>query len=62
MKFLFSSSAVFPESHQNCLEDDDMFKYVEELNSSSGYSQTKWLSEQLILLARKVGLPSVIYR
>lgn len=28
----------------------------------SGYGQTKWVAEQLVLKARQMGLPSVIYR
>jgi thioester reductase-like protein len=51
---------VFPEGLQDCKEDADMMAYAEKLHS--GYAQTKWVAEQLVLRAQHRGLPAAVYR
>lgn len=59
--FLFySTDAVFPNGMKNCSEDDNIEDNHTELND--GYSQSKWVAEQLISRAGQKGLPVVIYR
>lgn len=55
-----STDAVFPHGLSNCSEDADMNQYATQLDD--GYSQSKWVAEQLVLRARTQGLPVVIYR
>lgn len=55
-----STDAVFPHGLSNCSEDADMMQYASQLED--GYSQSKWVAEQLVLRARTQGLPVVIYR
>lgn len=55
-----STDAVFPHGLSNCSEDADLTKYASQLED--GYSQSKWVAEQLVLRARTQGLPVVIYR
>ncbi|KAL9971921.1 hypothetical protein ACROYT_G018144 [Oculina patagonica] len=55
-----STDAVFPHGLSNCSEDADMKQYASQLDD--GYSQSKWVAEQLVLRARTQGLPVVIYR
>ncbi|XP_074621791.1 uncharacterized protein LOC141880232 [Acropora palmata] len=55
-----STDAVFPHGLSNCSEDADLTKYASQL--VDGYSQSKWVAEQLVLRARTQGLPVVIYR
>jgi thioester reductase-like protein len=55
-----STNAVFPEGLQDCREDANMTAYADKLHS--GYAQTKWVAEQLVLHARDNGLPAAIYR
>nr|CAD7594039.1 unnamed protein product [Timema genevievae] len=43
-----STNAVFPCAKEEYYEDDDMSKYPDKL--TSGYAQSKWVSEQLIEL------------
>lgn len=45
---------------KNCSEDDNIEDNHTELND--GYSQSKWVAEQLISRAGQKGLPVVIYR
>ncbi|RZF48402.1 hypothetical protein LSTR_LSTR007569 [Laodelphax striatellus] len=55
-----STNAVFADGMIECKEDSDMFAHVNRLES--GYAQTKWLAEQLIMNAGKSGLPCTVYR
>lgn len=55
-----STNAVFPEGLQDCREDADMMTYADKLHS--GYAQTKWVAEQLVMRAQDRGLPAAIYR
>ncbi|XP_066999059.2 uncharacterized protein [Anabrus simplex] len=55
-----STDAVFPEGLMDCREDTDMSLYADKL--TSGYSQSKWVAEQLVLRARTRGHPVAIYR
>ncbi|VDI14878.1 Hypothetical predicted protein [Mytilus galloprovincialis] len=55
-----STDAVFPNGMKNCSEDDNIEDNHTELND--GYSQSKWVAEQLISRAGQKGLPVVIYR
>ncbi|CAC5423035.1 Uncharacterized oxidoreductase SA2266,Uncharacterized oxidoreductase MXAN_5909,Uncharacterized oxidoreductase SSP1627 [Staphylococcus saprophyticus subsp. saprophyticus ATCC 15305 _ NCTC 7292],Uncharacterized oxidoreductase Lmo0432,Uncharacterized oxidoreductase SAR2567,Uncharacterized oxidoreductase SACOL2488,Uncharacterized oxidoreductase Lin0452,Uncharacterized oxidoreductase SAS2370,Uncharacterized oxidoreductase SSP0419 [Staphylococcus saprophyticus subsp. saprophyticus ATCC 15305 _ NCTC 7292] [Mytilu len=55
-----STDAVFPNGMRNCSEDDNIEDNHTELND--GYSQSKWVAEQLISRAGQKGLPVVIYR
>ena len=55
-----STNAVFPDGLQGCTEDADMMSYAENLHS--GYAQTKWVAEQLVLRAQHKGLPTSVYR
>jgi thioester reductase-like protein len=51
---------VFPEGLKGCTEDANMMSYAEKLHS--GYAQTKWVAEQLVLRAQHKGLPATVYR
>ena len=55
-----STNVVFPEGFQDCTEDANMMTYAEKLHS--GYAQTKWVAEQLVLRAQHRGLPAAVYR
>ncbi|GFG29419.1 hypothetical protein Cfor_02620 [Coptotermes formosanus] len=55
-----STNAVFPEGLKDCMEDANMVTYPEKLHS--GYAQTKWVAEQLVLRAQLKGLPAAVYR
>ncbi|PNF30886.1 hypothetical protein B7P43_G06094 [Cryptotermes secundus] len=55
-----STNAVFPEGLQNCREDANMLAYADKLRS--GYAQTKWAAEQLVMRAQDRGLPAAVYR
>ena len=56
----YSTNAVFPSGLENCREDSSMGDYAQQLEE--GYSQSKWVAEQLVLRAQSRGLPVVIYR
>ena len=56
----FSTDAVFPHGLKECSEDDDMTLHANSLED--GYSQSKWVAEQLVLRAMGKGLPAAIYR
>jgi thioester reductase-like protein len=45
---------------QDCREDANMMAYADKL--CSGYAQTKWVAEQLVMRAQDRGLPAAIYR
>ncbi|KAK2165584.1 hypothetical protein LSH36_48g05032 [Paralvinella palmiformis] len=55
-----STDAVFPHGMIDCMEDADMTQQVNKLED--GYSQSKWVAEQLVKRAMDRGLPAVIYR
>lgn len=55
-----STNAVFPEGLQDCREDANMIAYADKLRS--GYAQTKWVAEQLVMRAQDRGLPAAVYR
>ncbi|XP_065058654.1 uncharacterized protein LOC135686369 [Rhopilema esculentum] len=55
-----STNAVFPSKLKDCAEEEDMTKFHQDL--ADGYSQTKWVAEQLISRAGRRGLPVAIYR
>lgn len=58
-----STDAVFPSSR----DEGHVFTEESDLKHSwhklqSGYSQTKWVAEQLVLRGQEHGIPSAIYR
>ena len=55
-----STDAVFPHGLDACREDADMAQYADALED--GYSQSKWVAEQLVRKAMDRGLPAAIYR
>ncbi|XP_046580237.1 linear gramicidin synthase subunit D-like [Haliotis rubra] len=55
-----STDAVFPNGLKDCSEEDDASSYHDDLED--GYSQSKWVAEQLVKKAGKKGLPVSIYR
>ncbi|ELT98363.1 hypothetical protein CAPTEDRAFT_224942 [Capitella teleta] len=55
-----STAAVFPSGVPSCTEESDMKIYADQL--TDGYSETKWVAEQLVLKAIGLGLPAVVYR
>ncbi|CAL1531382.1 unnamed protein product [Lymnaea stagnalis] len=55
-----STNGVFPHGMHKCKEDADITTFVEKL--TDGYSQSKWVAEQLVSRARDRGLPVTIYR
>ncbi|ELT91031.1 hypothetical protein CAPTEDRAFT_168750 [Capitella teleta] len=55
-----STDAVFPAGEQSCSETSDMNVYADRL--TDGYSQSKWVGEQLVLKAIERGLPAAVYR
>ncbi|XP_038055415.1 linear gramicidin synthase subunit D-like [Patiria miniata] len=55
-----STNSVFPVGLKNCCEDSDMSTFGDQL--TDGYSQSKWVAEQLVQRAQSRGLPAVIYR
>ena len=58
--FHASTDAVFPHGLRDCAEDADMTPHAENL--TDGYSQSKWVAEQLVLKAMERGLPAAVYR
>uniref|UniRef100_A0A1I8I6Z4 Fatty acid synthase n=1 Tax=Macrostomum lignano TaxID=282301 RepID=A0A1I8I6Z4_9PLAT len=55
-----STDAVFPNGLADCREDADTSVHAQEL--ADGYSQTKWVAEQLLMKARARGMPVIVYR
>ncbi|KAL4230934.1 hypothetical protein ACF0H5_011308 [Mactra antiquata] len=55
-----STDAVFPTGMTGCSETDDVSSYYKQLDD--GYSQSKWVSEQLMRRASQRGIPVTIYR
>ncbi|XP_059147349.1 uncharacterized protein LOC131935076 [Physella acuta] len=55
-----STNGVFPHGMVRCKEDADISKFSDKL--TDGYSQSKWVAEQLVARARDRGLPVTIYR
>ncbi|AYA40776.1 amino acid adenylation domain-containing protein [Xenorhabdus nematophila] len=43
-------------------ENDSLVPYIEGLKYDIGYAQSKWVVEQLIWQARKIGIPVSVYR
>ena len=60
MLLCYSTDAVFPEGMRNCSETDDTAGYHTQLHD--GYSQSKWVAEQLVHRAGQRGVPVTIYR
>ena len=58
--YFFSTDAVFPHGLKDCAEEADMVQHAE--NVTDGYSQSKWVAEQLVLKAMERGLPAAVYR
>lgn len=58
--YIFSTDGVFPHGLVNCKEEDDISVYSNRL--LDGYSQSKWVAEQLMTRARDRGMPVTIYR
>jgi nucleoside-diphosphate-sugar epimerase len=54
-----SSLAVFGRTDHTVCEDTPLDRGC---NLSDGYSQSKWVAEQLVVQARQVGIPVAIYR
>ena len=57
---LRSTDAVFPHNIPLAKENSDMTQYAGKL--SDGYSQTKWVAEQIVLKAAQRGLPVSVFR
>lgn len=57
---VYSTDAVFPNGLKDCGESDDILLYHDQL--TDGYSQSKWVAEQLISRAGQRGIPVIIYR
>ena len=55
-----STDAVFPGGMKDCSETDDTADYHSLLHD--GYSQSKWVAEQLVCRAGQRGLPVTVYR
>jgi thioester reductase-like protein len=51
---------VFPNGVERCEEDADISTFSDKL--TDGYSQSKWVAEQIITGARKRGIPAAVYR
>ena len=51
---------MFPHGLRQCREDADVTQFADQLDD--GYSQSKWVAEQLVTKARNRGLPATIYR
>ena len=57
---LFSTDAVFPHGLEAADEHHNMAACAHLL--ADGYSQSKWVAEQLVLRAIERGLPATVYR
>lgn len=55
-----STNGVFPHNMKGCTEDADVSDQWPYL--TDGYSQSKWVAEQLVHRAGQRGLPVTIYR
>ncbi|RUS78344.1 hypothetical protein EGW08_013895 [Elysia chlorotica] len=55
-----STDAIFPHGLRDCQENADVTQFPASLED--GYSQSKWVAEQLVSRARDRGLPVTIYR
>mmetsp|Transcript_5586 Transcript_5586/g.10471 ORF Transcript_5586/g.10471 Transcript_5586/m.10471 type:complete len:1297 (+) Transcript_5586:166-4056(+) len=55
-----STNGIFPDGMQDVREDADISGFSSKLQS--GYSQSKWVAEQLVRRAADRGLPVVIFR
>ncbi|XP_076468299.1 uncharacterized protein LOC143299079 isoform X1 [Babylonia areolata] len=55
-----STNGVFPHGQKGCSEDTDLSEQWRLL--TDGYSQSKWVAEQLVSRAGQRGLPVTIYR
>ena len=55
-----STDAVFPHGLSDVGEEEDVTSYADQL--TDGYSQSKWVAEQLVRRAMSRGLPAAIYR
>jgi len=57
-----STLAVFAKSKVTVSENTLLFSSLDDINNFSGYSQSKWVAENLVQNARTKGLPVAIYR
>lgn len=55
-----STDAVYPPGMRDASEQQDMTSLAHSL--TDGYSQSKWVAEQLVLRAMERGLPATVYR
>ncbi|KAL8598680.1 hypothetical protein ACOMHN_033245 [Nucella lapillus] len=55
-----STNGVFPHGQKGCAEDTDLSEQWRLL--TDGYSQSKWVAEQLVARAGQRGLPVTVYR
>lgn len=60
-----STTSVYDDpAHQAskvCMEDDQMISEM-GANLEGGYPQSKWVAERVIMAARKLGIPTSIFR
>ncbi|WP_437991504.1 non-ribosomal peptide synthetase [Sorangium sp. So ce145] len=47
---------------QTARESDDLDRWVDHLHTDMGYSQSKWVAEKLVWIARSRGVPVTVFR
>ncbi|WP_437854740.1 non-ribosomal peptide synthetase [Sorangium sp. So ce363] len=47
---------------QTVRESDDLDRWVDHLHTDMGYSQSKWVAEKLVWIARSRGVPVTVFR
>lgn len=60
MYIIHSTDAVYPHGLKEVPENYDMKQCADKL--VDGYSQSKWVAEQLVLKAMDRGFPATVYR